>query len=161
MSQSGDIQFFADRLSISFEEAEERMAHSRDLFEAADALELSTGELMLAISLRLEGREDDDGRWHKARRKFDAALDRMEVARKEAVRFLYAHGGRSPDGHLDAVWEAMREADEEALSDAASAYREGTITRREFDERRAALQVARAKLDAEVDASLAAAVDDD
>jgi hypothetical protein len=71
------------------------------------------------------------------------------------VRFLYTHGGRAPEGYYDAVWGALLETDEESLADAASALRDGTITRREFEDGRSSVHRARAKFDAEVDAALA------
>lgn len=151
MTDTESIRFLAETMGIEFEEAEQRSALSLAVLDAAEALEASTNELMKALTFRLEGREDGDDRWQKARLVFDSAVDRFDIARKDAVVFIGIHGGQVPQARSESVWEAQLEADEETLADAASALLEGTITRREFEERRSSLHRARAKFDAEVD----------
>jgi hypothetical protein len=155
MSDTETIQFLADTMGITFEEAEQRSARSNALFEASEGLQDATNELMKAITFRLEGREDDDGRWQKARPRFAAAVDQFDAAKTEAIVYLFGHGSRVPDDqHPESVWDAQVETDEEGLADAASALIQGTITRREFEQRRAAVLASRAKLDAAVDSAL-------
>jgi hypothetical protein len=155
MTDTDDIRFLAEKLGIEFEEAEQRSALSLALLDAAEALEETTNELMKAITLRLEGREDGDDRWQNARRQLTGAIDRFDIARRDASIFLLIHGSQVPeDQHPESVWDAQVGVDEEGLADATSALIQGTITRSDFDERRAQVVAARAKFDAEVDAAI-------
>lgn len=149
MADQGFIDNIAGR---GVQNAERRADLCSDLTDAVVQLEEATAAVCKDLEYRLEGREAGVLKLGPAGA-FNSALAKYEEVRASAVIFLLREGHEGdPDlASTQSAWDAMRNINEESLADAASALREGTLTRRSFEERRAEVVQSRARFDAEVD----------
>lgn len=160
MSDRGEQSYAQSIAARGGGDPERRAELSEALFGSGERLADSVIDLREALVLPLEAQPEhsNDPLPRDALQRMRSALADYESAACAATTFLmtegHTYGADSDALAAEAAWHAVKEVDEESLADAASAVREGTMSRDRFMLERSRLTAARARFDDALDAAV-------